>query len=382
MKRVGMLQSTRILVLVIASGSILLAGASGLLLLELHRSIAIGCLGLGIVLVVGGVAMAFRSRVSGLRQTAKVSRKLSGGSRLQSVIAAAIIVGATIGSFLYVSGQVSAQSANQPSIFLTVNSASEVTYPDGRVGVNFTVSAVGGSPPYSFVASWGDSASQTSQTGQFVRVFESAPLVSTSLKITARGSGGGSGYLSLSLPSEILAANGLVTTRSLNVVASSSGNGPPGSIRTVTSSSLASTFVAFSSSTSAVPEGGPPAGASTSTSTVSGSPVSRQNGFSSSNPRVQIVSAGGRGNVTLVVNYTNGFATDVSVRLYTTVTDSAGHVVASKYFGQIVPAGTNFAASVFLGNYGTGSYTISFYILDSSTGQPISETSTLEFKVV
>jgi hypothetical protein len=168
------------------------------------------------------------------------------------VIAALIIGGATVGSYLYVSSQVSAQSGSKLGLSLNVDSASEVAYSDGGVGVTLHVTAVGGIPPYTFVAVWGDKTNQTSTTGNFTRVFAAAVPFSTDVTITARSANRGLGYLLLSLPSQAPAVGGVQTTRTLNIVAPIGAQGAQGGASaSTTQTSVTNTFIAVTTTATA-----------------------------------------------------------------------------------------------------------------------------------
>jgi len=239
----------------VAMGAVALAAGAALSLLKVHHTIGTGSLAIGVVLELAGVGMAIRGRTSGLAQRAKGLPRWTAGQRLQSLIVALIIVGATVGSYLYVSSQLSAQSGSQLGLSLNVASANEITYPNGNVGVNVQVSAVGGVPPYSFTAVWGDNSSQTSPDGNFTRVFGAAPQLSTTLRITAESANKRFGSLVLSLPSQVPEAGGFVTTRTLSIVSSNSAQGlPPGSAgastKTTTTVSGGASSSAVSSTTS------------------------------------------------------------------------------------------------------------------------------------
>jgi len=199
-------------------------GAGGaMVLLKWHPTLGYGGLGAGVLLTLAGVAAGGRSPAGALSQ--RISRplgalRLPGGKRTRAIVVATIIVGATLGTFLYGEYQLSSQSGSQFGLSLNVDSASEVTYPDGSVGVTVHVAAVGGIPPYTYTAVWGDNTDQTSTAGNFTRVFGAAFPVSTGLAITAKSSNSGLGYLFLSLPAQAPVISGIASTRTLTIVPS------------------------------------------------------------------------------------------------------------------------------------------------------------------
>jgi hypothetical protein len=238
---------------VVAIGAIASAVGGALLLLKLHHTIAMGILGIGVVLAVAGVGLAIKTRTSGTSQglgrpNEFGSTRRTSSRTLQTIIAALIIGGATVGSYLYVSSQVSAQSGSKLGLSLNVDSATEVGYSDGGVGVTLHVTAVGGLPPYTFVATWGDKTSQTSTTGNFTRVFGATVPLSTDITITARSANSGIGYLLLSLPSQAPVAGGVQSTRTLNIVPANGAPSPQGGVSaSTTQTKVTSAFIAVTS---------------------------------------------------------------------------------------------------------------------------------------
>jgi len=301
-------------VALVAIGAIALAAGGALVFLKVHHTLGTGSVAIGVVLELAGVATAFIGRMSGRAKVAKGAPRWSSGSRLQGVIAAIIIGGATFGSYLYVSSQVSAQSSSHPGLTLDVNSASEITYPNGNVGVNVQVSAVGGVPPYSFTAYWGDNANQSSANGNFTRVFGAAAQLSTTLTITAKSVSHAVGSLFLSLPSQVPAASGGVSTRTLSIVSSNTARGlPPGPATTSTQTAGTSTFIAIISGSTTAAPGGVSSSATTSVSSTaisSGSTtVSGSGGFEVT---VVVSSAGGQPIEGATVNLDGGTSLSTS----------------------------------------------------------------------
>ena len=272
---------------VVAIGAIASAGGGALLLLKVHHTIALGILGIGVVLAVAGVGLAIKTRTSGMsqglgRSSEFGSTRRTGSRTLQTLMAALIIGGATVGSYVYVSSQLSAQSGSKLGLSLNVDSASEVAYSDGGVGVTLHVTAVGGLPPYTFVATWGDKTSQTSTTGNFTRVFGATVPLSTDVTITARSANSGTGYLLLSLPSQAPVAGGVQSTRTLNIVPATGAQTSQGGVSTsTTQTKVTSAFIAVTStlaatvSTTSSPSPAPFTGEVTvNVWTTSGQPVS------------------------------------------------------------------------------------------------------------
>jgi hypothetical protein len=272
---------------IVLMGAIALAGGGALVLLKLHHTIAYGVLAIGVVLAVAGVGLAFSTRTSA--QSQRLSRPSEFGSTrrtssrtLQTLIAALIIGGATVGSYVYVSSQLSAQSGSKLGLSLNVDSASEVAYSDGGVGVTLHVTAVGGLPPYTFVATWGDKTSQTSTTGNFTRVFGATVPLSTDVTITAKSANSGIGYLLLSLPSQAPVAGGAQSTRTLNIVPAYGAQTSQGGVSaSTTQTKVTSAFIAVTStfaatvSTTSSPSPAPFTGEVTvNVWTTSGQPVS------------------------------------------------------------------------------------------------------------
>jgi hypothetical protein len=218
--------------LLLAIGLLALAAGGAMQLLKWHHTLGYGALGLGALLTLAGAAFALWNSESGRALGRRVSglgqSRLLRGKRTRAMIVAAIIVGATLGTFAYGEYQLlSSQSGGQFGLSLSVDKANEVTYQDGSVGVTVHVTAVGGVPPYTFFAVWGDHTNQSSTTGNFTRVFGLAVPASTLLTITAESANSGVGYLSLSLPTQYPAASGSVNTRTLTVV---SANAPAGAL--------------------------------------------------------------------------------------------------------------------------------------------------------
>jgi len=273
---------------IVVMGVMALAGGGALLLLKLHHTIALGILGIGVVLAVAGVGLAIKSRTSGPSQGLGRpdefgSTRRTSSRTLQTVIAALIIGSATVGSYLYVSSQLSAQqSGSKLGLSLNVDSASEVAYSDGGVGVTLHVTAVGGLPPYTFVATWGDKTSQTSTTGNFTRVFGATVPLSADVTITARSANSGIGYLLLSLPSQAPVVGGVQSTRTLNIVPANGAQTSQGGVSaSTTQTKVTSAFIAVTStfaatvSTTSSPSPAPFTGEVTvNVWTTSGQPIS------------------------------------------------------------------------------------------------------------
>jgi hypothetical protein len=249
--------------------------------LRLHHTLGYGALGLGVLLTLGGAGVAVLGRGTGttLGQSKPgfLGRvRLPGGRKARAFIVAAVIIGATLGTFAYGEYQLSSQSNSQFGLTLQVDSASEVSYPNGNVGVTVLVSAVGGIPPYSYFATWGDEVNQTSTTGNFTRTFGLATPLSTTLVILADSANNGLGSLSLYLPAQLPVVNGTVSTRTLTIVGSNGGPGQPGVAASSTQTRGANTFTAVVNAST--PVGGV---AASSTSTASGASAAAGGGSSS-----------------------------------------------------------------------------------------------------
>jgi hypothetical protein len=343
----------------VAMGIVALAAGGDLLLLKVHHTIGIGSIVVGFGLEAIGVAMVFKSRSSGLEQRKKSPPRWVGGPRLQTVIAAAIIVGTTFGSYLYVSSQVSAQSGGQSGISLNVDSATEVTYPDGSIGVAVQVSAVGGVPPYTYTALWEDRSNQTSSSGNFTRVFAAGVPLSFALAITAKGANKGLGHLSLSLPLQISTVTGVVSTKSLSVITSASksqaGNSPG---RTQTSET--NTVVAANGATSTISGGQTTrvSNASSSSSTVSAS-------SSASSSSTSAASSSGGFEVTVIVR---GESSGQAISGATVVLDGTSSQVTPTN-GTTVFFGVSAGQHSIVVTYGAWSITIPYTATAGSLGR-------------
>jgi hypothetical protein len=266
-----------------------------MLRLRWHHTLGYGGLGVGILLTLAGVALALRhpghAGASGQRIPRSLGAlKLPGGKRTRGVIVAAIIIGATMGTFVYAEYQLSSQSGGPFGLSLGVDSATEVTYPNGNVGVTVLAAATGGIPPYTYTAVWSDDSNQTSTTGNFTRLFQAGSQISTGLTITAKSSNSGLGNLFLSLPTP--AVNGLLSTRTLGIIPS---NGAPGS---QVSGSATSTQTKTTAAFIAVVNASTP---TVSTSTVSASSsTSNANGSTTSTPltfEVEVIVEGTSGHL-------------------------------------------------------------------------------------
>ena len=210
-------------ILVLAIGVLALVAGGALVSLRIHHTIGEVSVAAGLVFSLAGAAgLLLERRTKSQTSATAVTSRLRAplhlqGKRARAAIVAAIIVGATVGTFLYAEYSLSSQSGSQFAIALDVTSATEVTYPDGSVGVTVQVAAVGGIPPYNYTALWGDRANQSSADGNFTRVFGTSTTMTTDLTIMAKSSNHGQGYLLLTLPSQPLAVGGQETTRTLNV---------------------------------------------------------------------------------------------------------------------------------------------------------------------
>jgi len=265
-----------------------------MLRLRWHHTLGYGGLGIGVLLTLAGVAMALRNRgtASALGQGVLKSLgalRLPGGKRTRGVVVAAIIVGATAVTFLYAEYQLSSQSGGAFGLSLGVDSATEVTYPDGSVGVTVMAAATGGIPPYTYTAVWSDKSNQTSTTGNFTRVFQAGQQISTGLTITAKSTNSGLGYLFLSLPTP--AVNGELSTRTLGIIPSGGQGAPVAGASTIAQTKTTTAFIAVvNASTPTV-----------STSTVSASSsTSNANGSTTSAPltfEVEVIVEGTSGHL-------------------------------------------------------------------------------------
>lgn len=263
--------------LLLACGVLALAAGEAMQLLRWHHTLGYGALGLGALLTLAGAALALRGRVSAGALGRRISRlgqtRLLRGKRTRAIIVAAIIVGATLGTFVYGEYQlISSQSSGQFGLSLSVDKANEVTYQDGSIGVTVHVTAVGGVPPYTFFAVWGDHTNQTSATGNFTRVFGLAVPASTELTITAKSANSGIGYLSLLLPTQYPAVSGPVNTRTLTIVpANAAAGGQAGGLTTSTQTSGTRTFVGVINASTPTISATASSASISATSTVSGS---------------------------------------------------------------------------------------------------------------
>jgi len=261
--------------LLVALGIAALAAGAGMIAFRWHHTLGYGALGVGVLLALGGAGIALLRRSpgatadSGARPLGRV--RLPGGKKTRALVVAVVILGATIGTFAYGEYQLSSQSSGQFRLSLQVDSATEVAYPDGDVGVVVQVSAVGGVPPYSYFATWGDEVNQTSTTGNFTRTFGLATPLSTTLTITADSANNGLGFLSLYLPAQLPVVNGEVSTRTLTIVPSNGGEGQAGGSSS-TQSGQANTFVALVNASTA--GGGVAVSSNTTTSGALASPGS------------------------------------------------------------------------------------------------------------
>src|SRR5947208_15093364 len=109
-----------------AAGVLVLVGGIALFFLGSHHTIAVGSVAIGGILAVAGAALVLSSRPSGISKRLSRPRNLrsnrwTSNSRLQTAIAALIIGGATVGSYLYVSSQVSTQSGTYLGPTLSVD---------------------------------------------------------------------------------------------------------------------------------------------------------------------------------------------------------------------------------------------------------------------
>ena len=221
-------------------GAAALAVGLAMVAVRWHHTIGYGALGVGALLALAGAGMALRASPASAsdRGGPHAAGKLGlGGKRTRAIIIAAIIVGATLGTFAYGEYKLSSQSVSQFGLSLSATSAEELTYPNGSIGVALQVSAIGGVPPYTFVAAWGDKTVQTSPTGNFTRVFGPSVPIDTALTITAASSNKIQGYLSLDLPSLAPAAGGQENTKTIQVT--QSGGAAAGSNSTAQTSTRA-----------------------------------------------------------------------------------------------------------------------------------------------
>src|SRR5258708_2576215 len=103
---------------IVLIGVIALAGGGTLLFLRLHHTIALGFLAIGLVVALAGVGLAIWTRTSGVSHGPGGSSEFGSTRRtssrtLQTLIAGLIIGGATVGSYVYVSSQLSAHSGSK-----------------------------------------------------------------------------------------------------------------------------------------------------------------------------------------------------------------------------------------------------------------------------
>jgi hypothetical protein len=261
--------------LLVAGGIVALAAGGAMVGLKWHRTLGYGGLGVGVLLTLIGLGIVLSGRIASVAASSRDSRFLRAlglirGRRARAIIVATMIVGATLGTFLYGEYQLASQSGSQFGLSLNVDAANEVTYQDGSVGVTVHVTAVGGVPPYTFVAEWGDKTYQTSTTGIFTRVFGLAVPVSTALTITATSANSGIGFLSLLLPTQYPVVSGPVSTRTLTIVPGSGAVGQAANSAASTQTKVTNTFIAVvNASTPTV------AFSTTSVSTASSSSITK-----------------------------------------------------------------------------------------------------------
>jgi uncharacterized Zn-binding protein involved in type VI secretion len=188
--------------------------------------------------------------------------------------------------------------------------------------------------------------------------------------ITTTGSGQGSQSTSaVSLNSSATVSIYYANTTSLSTNTTSPSTST-GSTSTVTgTSSVAST----GTSTATVSSGT----SSTETSTISST-------SSTSEPFVLLGSASvtvqGQ-QATLNAQYTNTGASTVQANVYVEVL-SSGSVVGSAYLlspAPIVSAGGSFNASAVLGSFASGSYTLTFYVVENASGAQLSSSTAIAF---
>ena len=99
-----------------------------------HRTLGYGGLGIGVLFALVGAGLVVWTRRSpgasgGSKFRPFGGRGLPSSNRAKAIIAAAIIVGATLGTFVYSEYQLTSQSSGQFGIALNVDSASEVEPP-------------------------------------------------------------------------------------------------------------------------------------------------------------------------------------------------------------------------------------------------------------
>jgi hypothetical protein len=381
--------------LVAACGAAALVGGGAMVFLRWHHTIGYGGVGIGVLLLLVGGGLSLGGPAKGLSKQLRLPSALA-GRRTRGAVVAAVIIGATLGTFAYVDSQLYAQSGSSPGISLNVNSASEVAYPNGTIGVTIQVNAAGGTPPYTFVAQWNDNTSQTSATGVFTRNFAAIVPIATGLTVRATGSNGWLGYLSLVLPSQFPVSNGQVNTKTLGVLPSSGPTAPAsssGTTQTATTQNFVAVFNASSPSSS--PSGGYQSTTGASTSAVSGATQSY------SNATFQVTSQAGGGNGSanwpFVPSYpATVFVTDGKAYLNASFSSTLGTpvsafldtVVSSGGSGSHVPgpvvtvaAGGRMGLYTQLGSLGPGSYTVTFYVVNNANGEAISGTETVQFTI-
>ena len=227
--------------LLVAFGVASAVAGEAMIRLKLHHTIGYGGLAIGVVCLSAGLVGALwpevrRALKGGLRGVPVLGWRP--GRKTQSILALAIIVGATMGTYVYVDFLAASQSG-PPNLSLQVSSATETAFPDGRIGVNFLVNALGGSPPYTFTAVWGDLFNQTSTTGNFTRVFSPTTPVSDSLAITAKGPGKELGGLSLQLPAHIPVVLGTVNSQKFDIASGGAQGNQFGGVVTATQTARA-----------------------------------------------------------------------------------------------------------------------------------------------
>ncbi len=314
---------------------------------------------------------------------------------------AVIILGATLGSLLYVESQLSSQTGSSFGLYLNVTSASEVAYPNGSVGVTVFVTAVGGVPPYTYAAAWADRTNQTSTTGNFTRVFGGNVPVASLLTITAQSANSGIGYLTLTLPSQPPAAvNGQLSTRTLVIlpanglqggqagrsststqsketntyIAVTNASAPSGSQNSTPPSSSTTTFVSSASTTSLTSTQ-----TSTSQTSTSSQSASSQNWvFVPAFPPSVTVS---QNHAYLNVTYTNTSDAPASIYISAVVASSGGPGRHAP--GPVLSVGPGGQGGLYLdlGNFASGSYSVTFYAVNNSNAQQISQSETIQFTV-
>lgn len=390
-----------------------------MVLRQWHHTIGYGGAALGALLLLVGGALTLSARLKtgrarAVSAKARVPRVLQ-GRRTQGVIAAAIIVGATLGTFAYVDAQLYSHSETSTALSLSVLSASEVAYPNGTLGVTVQVDAQGGVPPYTYSAQWNDNASQTSSSGSFTRDFAATSPMASGLTVKATGANGWLAYLSLLLPSQFPVSNGVsVNTKTLGVVPSNVAIAPPAGASSTTQTQTTQNFVAvFNASlptatvTTSTSAAGVVSVSLSSTASQSSSTATYQ---TSASTTTQVGGAGGNGGVGGGGGVSNSSASWSFVPSYpAAVTVSGGEayfnvsftntspapvsafvdtVVASGGSGSHVPgpvvtvqAGGRMELYVPLGHLAPGTYTVTFFAVDNANSAQISATETIQFTI-